>query len=99
MSPAVIWRNYMLEVAEGLTPAPFATPTDLPDEVINSPGSFQPTGSPSPKKSKEPGPKPTEPEPTVQPTPTPTPPAPGNTPLITPSPNDTPEGRRKATDP
>jgi penicillin-binding protein 1A len=94
VSPAVIWRNYMLEATADLPVASFPIPTDLPDTVINSPAPPRPTGSPRPKKSREPGPKPTEPEPTAPPTPSQQPtPTEQPSPLVTPTTGD--EGRRR----
>jgi membrane peptidoglycan carboxypeptidase len=86
VSPAVIWRDFMLEATADLPVASFPIPTDLPDKVINSPAPPGPTKTPSPKKTKGPGPKPTEPEPTTQPTPTTAPtPTQEPTPLVTPT--------------
>ena len=83
--PATIWNTYMLAAVDilELEFVAFALPTDLPDEVINSPPPVPaaPTPSESPKESPSPEP-PVEPSPTVEPTPTPPPPTP------TPSPTD-----------
>jgi membrane peptidoglycan carboxypeptidase len=84
--PATIWNTYMLAAVDilELEFVPFALPTDLPDEVINSPPPA-PVAPPSPSESPDesPSPEPTvEPSPTVEPTPTPPPPTP------TPSPTD-----------
>jgi penicillin-binding protein 1A len=85
--PATIWNTYMLAAVDilQLEFVPFATPEDLPDEVINplppAPASPAPSESPDASPSPEPSPEPT---PTAPPSPSPPPP----TPTPDPSPTD-----------
>jgi membrane peptidoglycan carboxypeptidase len=96
VSPAVIWRDFMLEATADLPAASFEIPTDLPDTIINSPPPA-PTGTPKPDKTKgDPKPKPTDPEPTPEPEPTPVPsPTQEPTPLISPTTGEQRGGRRE----
>jgi membrane peptidoglycan carboxypeptidase len=81
--PATIWNTYMSAAIDilQLQFVAFATPADLPDEVINSapPVPVQPRPSetaeesPSPKPSVEPSSTPEPPSPPPTPTPDPTP--------------------------
>lgn len=84
--PATIWNVYMTAAVDilQLEFVAFATPTDLPDEVINSPPPVPVTPSPSETVEESPSPEPTaEPSPTVEPSPTPPP-----SPSPDPSPTD-----------
>ena len=85
--PAQIWDAYMEQATSGMEVLPFAMPTDLPDEVINS--APPPSPPPSPTAEKTPTPKPT-----TQPSPVPTPTdVPVETPVPTPPPaSPTPPG-------
>jgi membrane peptidoglycan carboxypeptidase len=85
--PAQIWDAFMEGATAGMDIVPFATPTDFPDEVINS--APPQTTSPSPTEQVTPTPKPTQ-----EPTPTPTPSvAPTETPVPpSPPPSPTPPG-------
>jgi penicillin-binding protein 1A len=83
--PAQIWDAYMEVATEDLKVAEFATPTDLPTEVINSAPPVTPTATPTPEETPKPKPtveEPPTPVPTVPPTlpPTPVPPSPEPTP-------------------
>ncbi len=100
VSPAVIWRNFMLEATAELPVVPFVTPTDLPDEVINS-APPRPTKRPEPDKDEDPDPEPSEPEPVpseTEPTSEPTPsqqPSPTVIPTADGDEGDPPEEKRK----
>jgi penicillin-binding protein 1A len=76
--PARIWSAYMSEATDGMEILPFATPADIPDEVINAPPQA-PAETPEPDESE-----PSEPEPDDTPDATPTP-APSFTPEPSPS--------------
>jgi membrane peptidoglycan carboxypeptidase len=99
--PAQIWDAYMELATAGMEVVPFAIPSDLPDEVINSAPPVTPT--PTPTEDESPSPQPTEepvptPKPTEVPTeiPSPTPPTPASPPSPTPpgdgAPGDGPAG-------
>jgi len=92
--PARIWAAFMAEAVAGTPVEEFATPGDLPNEVLNSPP--PPSPSPAPRPSVTPSPTPTpSPSPSFTPTPSPTPrpsptPAPSPTPVPSPSPSPAP---------
>ena len=75
VSPAVIWANYMRLAVAGLDPVPFPVPTDMPDEILNSPAPAPPAPAPAPEETEEEE-EPEEPEPTEEPEPEPTEPEP-----------------------
>jgi penicillin-binding protein 1A len=88
--PAQIWNAYMEQATAGLEIVDFQTPTDFPDEVINSPPPSTPTATPT--ATETPTPEPTEkttptPKPTALPTESPAP-----TPSVPPSPPTPPGG-------
>ena len=74
VSPAVIWADYMRLAVADLDPVPFPVPTDMPDEVLNSPAPAAPTApaTPDPEETEEEE-EPEEPEPTEEPSPEPEP--------------------------
>jgi hypothetical protein len=84
--PATIWNTYMLAAVDllQLEFVAFATPADLPDEVINP---LPPPPAPAPSESPDESPSP-EPSPEPSPTPAPTPTPPPPTPTPDPSPTD-----------
>jgi penicillin-binding protein 1A len=90
--PARIWSAYMSEATDGMEILPFATPADIPDEVINAPPPM-PAGTPEPQGSEPSEPEPDD-TPAATPTPEPTPqPTPSAPPTIDPSPSPIPGGR------
>lgn len=78
--PARIWAAFMTEATEGMEIAPFPEPTELPDEILNSPAPAPTTFAPEPT---------TEPSPTVSESPT-EPPTPSPSPSPSPSPTIVP---------
>lgn len=69
--PARIWATYMTAATADMEPLPFPTPTDLPDEIINSPPPASPAPAPTQTAEEEeptPEPEPTETQPAPEPT-------------------------------
>jgi len=92
--PARIWAAFMAEAVAGTPVEEFATPVNLPNEVLNSPPPPPPSPRPSPSPSPTPTPSPSPsftPSPSPAPSPSPVPsPSPAPSPTPAPSPSLTP---------
>jgi penicillin-binding protein 1A len=89
--PAQIWAAYMSQAVADMPVENFVAPSDLPDEIINSPA---PAPAPTATKSPEPSPTAIETvEPTTEPSPAPAP-SPTETGIL-PSPQPTGGDRRE----